>query len=56
MDNMTGFSSFQLRHGWYELVSGCFQVVPCFSKYQNIFQYCNKPVAIFEQSFITFKN
>ena len=55
MDNMTGFSLFQLSHGWYELVTGCFQVVPCFSKYQNIFQYCNKPVAIFEQSFITFK-
>ena len=55
MDNMTGFSSFQLRHGWYELISGCFQVVPCFSKYEKIFQNCNKPVAIFEQSFITFR-
>ena len=43
MDNMTGFSSFQLRHGWYELVSGCFQVVPCFSKYKIYFNIATNP-------------
>lgn len=46
---MADFSSFQLHHGWSQLVSGCFQVVHCSLL---IFKF----LSIIEQIFIELKN